>query len=55
MLAWTKQVELPSPAEDSASVTIINVGRTVSCTVSVNGVQVQTNTGNGLTICTATR
>jgi len=55
VLPWSKQVELPSPAEDSASVTIINVGRTVSCTVSVNGVQVQSNTGNGLTICTATR
>ena len=55
VLPWTKQVELPSPAEDSASVTIINVGRTVNCTVSVNGVQVQSNTGNGLTICTATR
>ncbi len=54
-LPWRKEVELPSPAEDSASVTIINVGRQVSCTVTVNGVQVQSNTGNGLTICTASR
>jgi Mycobacterium membrane protein len=55
VLPWSKQVELPSPAEDSASLTIINVGRTVTCTVRVNGVQVQSNTGNGLTICTAAR
>ena len=55
MLPWRKEVQLPSPAEDSASVTIINVGRQVSCTVTVNGVQVQSNTGNGLTICTAVR
>jgi len=55
MLPWRKEVELPSPAEDSASVTIINVGREVTCSVSVNGVVVQSNTGNGLTICTALR
>lgn len=55
VLPWSKQVDLPSPAEDSASLTIINVGRTVTCTVTVNGVQVQSNTGNGLTICTAVR
>jgi Mycobacterium membrane protein len=53
VLPWRKEVELPSPAEDSASVTIINVGRQVSCSVTVNGVQVQSNSGNGLTICTA--
>ncbi|RDH80160.1 hypothetical protein DVS77_04040 [Mycolicibacterium moriokaense] len=55
VLPWRKEVELPSPAEDSASLTIINVGRQVSCTVTVNGVEVQSNTGNGLTICTAMR
>lgn len=55
VLPWSKQVELPSPAEDSASLTIINVGRTVTCTITVNGAQVQSNTGNGLTICTALR
>jgi heme/copper-type cytochrome/quinol oxidase subunit 2 len=55
MLPWSKEVELPSPAEDSASVTIINVGRNVTCSVSINGVQVQQSTGAGLTICTALR
>jgi Mycobacterium membrane protein len=53
MLPWSKKVELAQPAEDSASVSIINVGREVSCSISVNGVQVQQRTGAGLTICTA--
>jgi hypothetical protein len=54
MLPWSKEVELAEPAEDSASISIINVGREVSCSISVNGVQVQQRTGAGLTICTAT-
>jgi Mycobacterium membrane protein len=54
MLPWSKQVELAEPAQDSASVSIINVGREVSCSITVNGVQVQQRTGAGLTICTAT-
>ena len=55
VLPWRKEVELPSPAGDSASLTIINVGREVNCAVTINGVQVEANTGNGLTICTAVR
>jgi hypothetical protein len=55
MLPWSKEVQLAQPAEDSASVSIINVGREVSCSISVNGVQVQQRTGAGLTICTAVR
>jgi Mycobacterium membrane protein len=54
MLPWSKEVELAQPAEDSASVSIINVGREVTCSITVNGVQVQQRTGAGLTICTAT-
>jgi hypothetical protein len=53
MLPWTKEVELAQPAKDSASVSIINVGREVSCSITVNGMQVQQRTGAGLTICTA--
>jgi hypothetical protein len=53
MLPWSKEVQLAQPAKDSASVSIINVGREVSCSISVNGVQVQQRTGAGLTICTA--
>ena len=55
VLPWRKEVELPSPADHSASLTIINVGREVTCSVTINGVQVEANTGNGLTICTAVR
>jgi hypothetical protein len=54
MLPWNKTVELAQPAEDSASVSIINVGREVNCSITVNGVQVQQRSGAGLTICTAT-
>ena len=53
MLPWSKEVQLAQPAQDSASVSIINVGREVSCSISVNGVQVNERTGAGLTICTA--
>ena len=53
MLPWSKEVELAQPAENSASVSIINVGREVNCSITVNGVQVQRRTGAGLTICTA--
>jgi hypothetical protein len=53
LLPWRKEVELPKPAQDSASVTIINVGRDVTCTVTVAGVQVRERTGAGLTICSA--
>ena len=54
MLPWSKEVELPDPAAESASVTVINVGREVTCTVTVNGAVVQQRTGSGLTICSAT-
>jgi hypothetical protein len=52
MLPWSKEVSLPSPARTSASVAVVNVGRDVTCNVSVNGVQVRERTGSGLTICT---
>ncbi len=52
MLPWTKQVSLSAPARGSASVAIVNVGRDVTCSVSVNGAQVRERTGRGLTICT---
>lgn len=53
VLPWHKEVTLPRPAEEEASVTVINVGRDVTCSVTVNGVQVRQRTGMGLTICTA--
>lgn len=54
-LPWSKQVELPAPARSSARISIINVGRDVTCSVTINGTQVQQNTGSGLTFCVGTR
>jgi heme/copper-type cytochrome/quinol oxidase subunit 2 len=51
MLPWRKQVDLPKPATDSASVTVINVGRNITCSITISGVQVRQRTGAGLTIC----
>lgn len=52
MLPWSKEVSLPAPARASASVAVVNVGRDVTCSVSVNGAEVRERTGRGLTICT---
>ena len=52
MLPWSKEVSLASPARTSASVAVVNVGRDVTCSVSVNGTSVRERTGRGLTICT---
>lgn len=51
-LPWSKEVSLAAPAKNSASVAVVNVGRDVTCSVSVNGAQVRQRTGRGLTICT---
>lgn len=51
-LPWSKEVSLALPAKSSASVAVINVGRDVTCSVSVDGAQVRQRTGRGLTICT---
>lgn len=51
VLPWSKTVNLAQPAKQSASVTIINVGRQVNCSISIDGAQVQQRTGSGLTIC----
>ncbi|MHA0288220.1 MmpS family transport accessory protein [Mycobacterium sp. C3-094] len=55
MLPWTREVSLPQPAERSASVSIINVGREVTCSITVNGTEVQQREGAGLTVCAAGR
>ncbi|MHA3020465.1 MmpS family transport accessory protein [Mycobacterium sp. BMJ-28] len=51
MLPWSKTVDLSKPAKGSASVSIINVGRQVSCSISIDGASVQQRSGSGLTIC----
>jgi hypothetical protein len=55
LLPWSKEVQLASPARNSASISIINVGREVNCSIAIDGETVQQNTGAGLTICTAVR
>ena len=50
-LPWSREVSLSAPAKSSASVAVVNVGRDVTCTVSVDGSQVRQRTGRGLTIC----
>ncbi len=51
-LPWSREVSLAAPAKTSASVAVVNIGRDVTCTVSVNGAQIRQRTGQGLTICT---
>ena len=51
-LPWSKEVSLSAPAKGSASVAVVNVGRDVTCSVTVNGSQVRQRSGRGLTICT---
>jgi hypothetical protein len=51
VLPWRKEVSLAKPAQESASVTVINVGSDITCTVTVGGVQLRQRTGTGLTIC----
>jgi len=55
LLPWSKQVELAQPASETASVSVLNFGPEVSCTVTVDGVQTQHRTGSGLTICVGSR
>ncbi|KAA1250991.1 hypothetical protein F0Q45_06535 [Mycobacterium simiae] len=52
-LPWTKEVSLSRSSVHPASVTIINIGHNVTCSVTVAGVQVRQRTGVGLTICDA--
>ncbi len=52
-LPWSKQVSLPKSAVHPANVTIVNIGHNVTCSVTVDGVQVSKRVGVGLTICDA--
>ena len=53
LLPWSRQVELASPADSSASVNIINFGRQLTCSISIAGEVVVNRTGAGLTVCGA--
>jgi Mycobacterium membrane protein len=50
-LPWTKEVSLSKSPTRPASVTILNFGHNVTCSVTVAGVQVREREGVGLTIC----
>jgi len=52
-LPWSKQVSLSKSAIHPANVTIVNIGHNVTCSVTVDGVQVSKRVGVGLTICDA--
>jgi hypothetical protein len=50
-LPWTKEVSLPESGGKMPNVTIVNIGHDVTCSVTVDGVDVTTRSGMGLTIC----
>jgi len=50
-LPWSKQVTLSRSTARAASVTVINVGREIACSITLNGVQAERQSGTGLTIC----
>jgi hypothetical protein len=50
-LPWSKQVSLPASGSAKANVAIVNIGHDVTCTMTVDGVEVNQRTGVGLTVC----
>jgi Mycobacterium membrane protein len=51
-LPWSKQISLSASGTAKANVAIVNIGHDVTCTVTVDGVEVNQRTGVGLTVCT---
>ncbi|MBV8862508.1 MAG: hypothetical protein JO082_15940 [Mycobacterium sp.] len=51
VLPWSKQVSLPASGSAKANVAIVNIGHDVTCTLTVDGVEVNQRTGVGLTVC----
>jgi hypothetical protein len=54
-LPWSKEVSLPKSGNHRATVTIVNIGHNVTCSVTVDGVAGPQRTGVGLTMCDAAR
>lgn len=52
-LPWSKEVSLSKSPAHPAIVTIINIGHNVTCSLTIDGVQVRQREGVGLTICNA--
>jgi hypothetical protein len=53
-LPWHKEVELPKPGRQSASIIVTNAGKDVTCSISVNGRKVVERKGSLLTVCAPT-
>lgn len=52
-LPWNKEVQLTGQVNSSASVSIVNVGRPITCSISIDGTETQHKSGTGLTLCTS--
>jgi hypothetical protein len=50
-LPWSKEVSLPESGSRTPNVTIVNIGHDVTCSVTVDGVEINQRSGAGLTIC----
>jgi Mycobacterium membrane protein len=50
-LPWSKEVSLPESGSRTPNITIINIGHDVTCSVTVDGVEINQRTGAGLTVC----
>ncbi|HEY6857288.1 MAG TPA: MmpS family transport accessory protein [Mycobacterium sp.] len=50
-LPWSKEVSLPTSSNRTPNVTIVNIGHDVTCSVTVDGVEINQRTGAGLTVC----
>lgn len=51
-LPWTKEVSLPESGSKTPNVTIVNIGHDVTCSVTIDGVEINQRSGVGLTSCT---
>ncbi|MEO8815258.1 MAG: MmpS family transport accessory protein [Mycobacterium sp.] len=53
VLPWNKQVSLTPSEAKAATVTVVNIGEQITCSVTVNGTQLRQRTGTILTVCAA--
>jgi hypothetical protein len=51
VLPWNKEVSLSPSAVHPASVTVVNIGHNVTCSLTVGGVELRQRVGVGITIC----
>jgi cytoskeletal protein RodZ len=50
-LPWSKEVSLPTSSGKTPNVTITNMGHEVTCSVTVDSVEINQHTGTVLTVC----